>query len=139
MRFTPLIVKPSSDPVYPPTLKTDTEPVRFLDYLLKDTLSAVIVAKSGMLVNVPTPARYALHKLVTSQRRPAVLQIKKQKDISQAEQLLTCLIQDRPGYRLLAWDAAQKQPEKFMKQLRLGLETLPPKIHAEFEAIVLKS
>ncbi len=57
--------------------------------------SAVVIAKSGILVNIPAPARYALHQLVINQRSPAAMQTKAKKDILQAEQILSLLIEER--------------------------------------------
>ena len=51
----------------------------------------------GILVNVPQPARYAIHKLVISQRRAASMQVKVIKDLHQAASLLEILSLDRPG------------------------------------------
>lgn len=134
--LTPMQGKTSSTPIYLAALNTYAAPVRFLDYLLEDTLSAVIVAKAGILVNIPQPARFALHKLVISQRRPASMQTKVLKDISQAKQLMKILIADRPGDLILAWEAAQKQPRKFMEQLQQGLTILPPSLTDAFQGLV---
>jgi len=123
--LTPMTGKPVSKPVMITALNTYAEPLRFLDYLLDDTQPAVIVARAGMLVNVPSPARYALHKLVASTRRPAALQTKTIKDIDQAKLLLTVLLEDRPGDIQLAIKAAKKIPAKFLEQLTSGLRKLP--------------
>jgi hypothetical protein len=98
--------------------------VRFLDYLLDDAQPAVVVAKAGILVNVPAPARFALHKLVVAVRRIPAFQTKASKDMDQAEQLLHYLLRNRPGDLRIAWAAALKQPPKFMLQLRAGLERM---------------
>jgi hypothetical protein len=79
--------------------------VRFLEYLIENAQPAVLVAKAGILVNVPTPARFALHKLVISNRRAAAFQVKARKDIDQAEQLLLVLLRHRPGDLRQAWDS----------------------------------
>lgn len=92
---------------------------------MQDTQSAVVVARAGILVNVPTPARYALHKLVTSTRRASSFQTKTLKDIDQAALLLTVLLEHRPGDIQLAFEAAHKMPEKFVTQLVTGLKKLP--------------
>jgi len=123
--LTPMTGKPVSKPVMITALNTYAEPLRFLDYLLDDTQPAVIVARAGILVNVPSPARYALHKLVASTRRPAALQTKTIKDIDQAKLLLTVLLEDRPGDIQSAIKAAKKMPEKFLEQLTSGLIKLP--------------
>lgn len=134
--LTPLLGRTTSKPVHLAALNTYAEPVRFLDYLLTDTQPAMLVARAGILVNVPAPARYALHKLVTAERRIAAFQTKTKKDIFQAEQLITVLAQDRPGDLRRAWTAAMKQPAKFMMQLRAGMTRLPKAVQAILEQIV---
>jgi len=134
--LTPMFGKTTSTPIHLSVLDTYAEPVRFLDFLLEDIQSAIIVAKAGILVNVPAPARYALHKLVISQRRTAHLQTKKLKDISQAEQLLKVLLADRPGDLLLAWEATDKQPKKFREQLLGGMRNMSPDVLAAFEDLI---
>lgn len=132
----PMIGKTSSRPVHLSVLDVYAEPVRFLDYLLVDTQPAVIVAKAGILVNVPAPARYALHKLVTAQRRAATMQTKTLKDIGQAVRLIEVLLKDRPGDLSRAWKAARSQPEKFMTQLRSGIKKLPVAMQADLKKTV---
>jgi hypothetical protein len=119
--LTPMIGRASSKPIHITSLDIYAEPVRFLDYLLADSQPAAVVAKAGLLVNVPAPARYALHKLVTAERRVAAFQTKSKNDLLQAEQLVQVLLRDRPGDLRTAWMAAQKQPAKFMQQLRGGM------------------
>lgn len=122
--LTPLIGKPSSKPIHLKSINAAAEPVRFLDYLLEDTQKAVLVANAGILVNVPSPARFAIHKLVVSQRRQSILHTKVRKDISQAEAVLSVLVEDRPGDIIVAMEAADKMPEKFRIQFEAGKKKL---------------
>jgi hypothetical protein len=122
--LTPMLGRTSSKPIHVASLGVYAEPVRFLDYLLDDAQPAVVVAKAGILVNVPAPARFALHKLVVAVRRIPAFQTKASKDLGQAEQLLQYLLRNRPGDLRTAWAAAVKQPPKFLQQLRAGLERL---------------
>ncbi len=119
---------PSSKPIYLNSLNTPATPLIFLDFVLEDVQPAVVAAQAGILVNVPAPARYALHKLVISRRRPAALQTKAKKDILQAQQLLSVLLADRPGDVELAFEAAQAQPKKFRQQLREGIQQLDERL-----------
>jgi hypothetical protein len=48
--------RPSSAPILLRSLKAYAEPERFLEYIIEDAQPAVLVAKAGILVNVPTPA-----------------------------------------------------------------------------------
>lgn len=126
--LTPMVGKPRSEPVYLKQLNTYAEPLRFLDYLIEGSVPAVIVARAGILVNVPDPARFALHKLVVSVRRGTHHAMKSRKDVMQASQLLEVLIEERPGEIILAIDAALEMPDKFMSQLKNGAEQLPAEL-----------
>ena len=57
---------------------------------------AVVVGGSGILVNVPLPARFALHKLWVAKSRSVAEQTKARKDRAQAAQILEVLKSDRP-------------------------------------------
>jgi len=118
--LTPMLGRTSSKPIHLKSLDIYAEPVRFLDFLLADSQPAVVVAKAGLLINVPSPARYALHKLVLAERRIPAFQTKLKKDVAQAEQLIAALVRDRPGDLRAAWSAAEKQAGKFIQQLRAG-------------------
>lgn len=73
-------------------------PLPFLEYLLESTVEAVLLFRSGVSAKVPSPERFALHKLIVAQRRGATATpAKKQKDIAQAQSLLSVLIEDRPN------------------------------------------
>ncbi len=134
--LTPMIGRVTAKPVHIASLDTYAEPVRFLDYLLADAQSAALVARAGILVNVPLPARYALHKLVTSERRASAFQTKTKKDVQQAEQLIEVLVHDRPGDLRAAWKAAVGQPPKFMQQLHAGLKRLSKETRTSIEQTV---
>lgn len=131
--LTPMTGKPASKPIMIKALNTYAEPLRFLDYLLDDTQAAVIVARAGILVNVPSPARYALHKLVAATRRPVALQTKTIKDIDQAKLILTVLFEDRPGDIQIAINAAKTMPDKFIAQLASGIKKLPDDMASELK------
>ncbi|MBI3545692.1 MAG: hypothetical protein HY081_03735 [Gammaproteobacteria bacterium] len=136
--LTPMVGRTSAKPIHLAALDTYAEPVRFLDYLLADAQPAILVARAGILMNVPSPARYALHKLVTSERRMPAFQTKTKKDVYQAQQLISALLHDRPGDLRRAWNAAAEQPSKFMQQLRAGLSRLSKETRAELMASVAR-
>ncbi len=123
--LTPLYGPNTSKPVHLPHFNSYALPMRFLEYLLDDSQGAVVPFRSGILVNVPDPARFAVHKLVVSQRRPVAQQTKVRKDIQQASELLSVLLEDRPGDVWIALEAALAMPEKFQSQLSKGVEHLP--------------
>jgi hypothetical protein len=77
-----------SDRPYPlPQLSMNAQPLRFLDYLLQNT---ICIDTEGLKINVPHPAAFALHKLIVSARRPK--EEKLVKDRKEASAVLTALI-----------------------------------------------
>lgn len=56
-------------PVRLPRLQSDAVPLRFLDYLLRDTVEAAVLTKFGAVLSVPSPERYAVYKLILSSLR----------------------------------------------------------------------
>lgn len=122
--LTPARERPGSEPVGLPHLGVAAEPVRFLEYLLQDAQLAAVATGSGILIRVPDPARFALHKLVVSQRRPAAWASRARKDLRQAEAVLEELGELRPGDVARAVRAADSMPPKFMTELRAGTAQL---------------
>ena len=88
-----------------PALGTDAQPLRFLDFLIRDPEPAVLLHGTGIYVLVPAPQRYAVHKLIVARRRPAG-NVKRGKDIQQAEALFDVLISKRPHELRAAWREA---------------------------------
>lgn len=84
-------------PVRLPSLKSDAVALRYLDYLLRETVEAAVLSRSGALVNVPAPERYAIHKLIVSTMRHTTGEsaIKADKDLVQAGLLIDVLIAKR--------------------------------------------
>ena len=126
--LTPLLGSDNSTPVKLKHFKSYAHPVRFLDFLLDDAQIGVIPFRAGVLVNVPSPVRFAFHKLVISQRRPAAQHTKAKKDMMQAEMLLKVLLEDRPGDIGLICDELDNMPEKFQQQLKQGMSNLSKNI-----------
>ena len=115
--LTPQRGKPSGRPVILKGLNAAAEPAPDLDYLIEDNQPAAVPADAGLLIRVPTPARFALHKLVVSQRRPAAFAAKSRKDLAQAAAVLEVLKDLRPGDIDLAGKAALRMGNKFVKQM----------------------
>ncbi len=113
----------ATKPLPMPRFGIAAQPLPAIDYLIADPTRAVIVGGSGVLVNVPSPARFALHKLWVAKQRNVSEQAKARKDIRQAEQLLAVLAEDRPGDITAAWRAAEKRPA-FAKTVAAALRKL---------------
>ncbi len=100
--LTPMTGKPTSKPEMLHGAGVHAEPLRFLDYLIKDPQEAIVMTRNGILVSVPQSARYALHKCIICQYRSS--DVKRAKDILQAESILTVLEDSMPQLIADAWD-----------------------------------
>ena len=119
-------VGPDTDEVHPlPALQTEAQPLRFLDFLIHDTEAAVVLYGPGVYVQVPAPERYAVHKLIVSQRR-RVGTGKVEKDLDQAEALIKVLSVKRPPALRAAWEEAYARGPKWRLHLLDGLAALAP-------------
>lgn len=75
-----------------PRLGVTMQPLPFMEYVLEDVQQAVVFSgDTVVLVNVPSPARYALHKLIVFGERTGTYATKSAKDLRQAGALLARL------------------------------------------------
>ena len=79
-------------PVVIDSLTCAAEALSYQEYLVEDTSEVVALYGPGVLVRIPTPVKYAVHKLLIAQRRKPH-DPKKQKDLMQARELLDILIE----------------------------------------------
>ncbi len=95
--LTPLRGRAKGKPVFVPALNANAQPLRFLDYLLEESLAVPVFSRAHVsLVNVPEPARFALHKLLVSESRDVGFATKAEKDRRQAANLLDVLLAEHP-------------------------------------------
>ncbi|MGH7015273.1 MAG: GSU2403 family nucleotidyltransferase fold protein [Stellaceae bacterium] len=103
-----------------PALSTHAQQLRFLDYLIHDPVPAVVLHGNGVYVLVPSPHRYAIHKLIVAQRRHQGV-AKIDKDIQQAEALLGVLTRKRGSELKAAWQEAYDRGPSWKQLLGEGL------------------
>jgi len=100
------------------------QPMRFLDYLTESPVQAAVIDGAVAAVNVPDPARFALHKLVVAAERPAAMTAKRDKDLAQSAQVLEVLEEDRPGDLALAWEALSARGDAWVKRVKRSVSAL---------------
>lgn len=122
--LTPMRGRETSRPVQLADFGTFAQPLRHLDYLLEDIQPAVLLHAHGIMINVPAPGRFALHKCVVSQRRAVAFATRSRKDLLQAEQVFQVLLDNRPGDLSLAFDAAQATGDAFVGDFHAGLNLI---------------
>lgn len=100
--------------------------LRFLDYAIEDPVDAVLVAPGGgILVTVPRPERFAIHKLIVAAYRSVTETGKREKDLHQAGQLITVLSEERGRELKAALRVATKAGRKWEKAIGDSLGSLP--------------
>ena len=76
------------EPVVMPNLNLALEPLKFMELALLEPLQACVFSNLGAcVVNLPTPERYAVHKLIVYGERPVRERTKATKDLLQAASL----------------------------------------------------
>ncbi len=80
----------------------------------------MVLHGTGIYVLVPSPQRYAIHKLIVARRRREGSS-KRDKDIQQAEALLELLVQKRPHELNAAWAEAYDRGRTWQQLLGEGL------------------
>ena len=123
--LTPNRGRDTEEPRNLPALGTDAQPLRFLDFLIRDPEQAVLLHGTGVLVSVPAPQRFALHKLIVARRRRDG-DPKRDKDIFQAQALLNVLVDRRPRELQDAWREAFGRGKTWQILLGEGLGLLHP-------------
>lgn len=105
--------------------------LHYLSFLIADPMPAVSIYMEGLLVQVPRPERFAVHKLIVSQRRRAGSSVKARKDVQQARAIIHALADTRP-YELNAALAEATSKGKAWKS------ALDAAMTVEFRSPVLK-
>jgi hypothetical protein len=125
-----------SEPFRHPQLGVRLQPLKFMEYLLQDVQQAAVLSAAGTaLVNVPHPARYALHKLIVAGERPAARIANSNKDIQQAAALLEVLREQASSWQVdEAWtDLLSRGPGwvSRAKHGRAALARVAPELNIE--------
>jgi hypothetical protein len=115
------------------------QPLRYMDYLVRDEARrGLFFGPHAVLVNVPDPGRYALHKLAIAERRGhGATSIKAQKDRRQAAALIEVLAETQPGTLAAAARAALHYRDGgLIKDIKRSLSRLPEKAGQSIRALL---
>lgn len=109
-----------------PALGVSAQALNYLNYLIADPIHAVALYRSGVLVQVPRPERYAIHKLIVADRRPGGSgRLKARKDRAQAAFLVEVLAQDRPDELAEAYEDALSRGPRWRERIESSLKRMP--------------
>ena len=114
-------------------LRTDATPLRFMNFLIRETIDAATLFDDGVLVRVPAPARYAVHKLIISRKREAA-NPKRPKDLHQAASLIEALGVIDPFALRDAYAEARDRGAEWRRLLDEAVSLLPEPARAALPA-----
>ena len=103
--------------------------LKFLEFVLKDSVASVILHDAGVGVSVPDPMRFAVHKLMVSCLRNSdgPSGTKARKDVQQAETLIGASVHARSTAAMgRVWLEAWHRGPKWRKLLKEGTLKLGP-------------
>lgn len=99
--------------------------LHFLNFLIRDPIPAMAIYREGVLVQIPRPERYAIHKLIVSSRRRGPGQAKAEKDLAQARALIAVLSDTRPAELKSAYEEAVAEGKAWVDAIGRSLNRDP--------------
>jgi len=109
-----------------PALGVSAQSLHYLNFLIAQPIRVPLLYRTGFLIQVPRPERYAVHKLIVADRRregPDAL--KARKDRAQAEFLIEALAEERPEDLRDAYETAMAQGPSWRARLAATLARMP--------------
>ncbi len=89
--ITPTRSRTDVNPMPMNELDAGAAPLQYMDWLIADPVPTVALWGSGVPINIPQPARFAVHKLILAQKRDVGSRAKRRKDLAQADALIEAL------------------------------------------------
>lgn len=109
-----------------PALGVGAQALNDLNFLIAEPIHAAAIYRSGVLVQVPRPERYAIHKLIVADRRSDGADcLKSAKDSEQAAFLMRAMTEDRPYDLSLAYNTAMEVGPRWRKHIGNSLKRMP--------------
>jgi hypothetical protein len=93
----------------------------YLEFSLVDPVEAVALYREGVHVRIPSPERYAIHKLIVATARTGTHRAKVEKDLAQAAALVEALVEARPYELSSALADAQSRGPKWRAAIAASL------------------
>jgi hypothetical protein len=108
-----------------PALGVAAQSLHFLNYLIAQPIKAAALYRAGVLVQIPRPEAYAIHKLIVANRRTGPDQLKSRKDRAQAALLIEALAEDRPDDLREAHEDALSRGPQWRAHIEATLNRMP--------------
>jgi hypothetical protein len=108
-----------------PALGVNAQALNYLNFLIAEPIKAAAMYRSGVLVQVPRPERYAIHKLIIAdRRRDGAGSLKALKDREQATFLIQAMARDRPEDLSRAYASAMGVGPRWRQNIENSLKRM---------------
>ncbi len=111
-------------PVQFKSLGLAAEALSFHEYICESTTDAIALYGSGIPITVPTPLRFAVHKLIVAQQRKPSRMAKKLKDLSQARELIDIFLETNEADLQDELDAARDRGRAWKQAINASLREI---------------
>jgi len=109
-----------------PALGVGAQALNDLNFLIAEPIFAAALYRSGVLVQVPRPERYAIHKLIVAdRRRDRAGTLRSAKDREQAAFLIDVMAEDRPDDLARAYATAMEVGPRWRAHIGNSLKRMP--------------
>lgn len=109
-----------------PALGVSAQGLNYLNFLIAEPIPAAALYRAGVLVQVPRPERYAIHKLIVAdRRRDGAGSLRAAKDREQAAFLIAAMAEDRPDDLSRALEIARGVGPRWRERLEASLARMP--------------
>ena len=142
--FLTVVGKSGMEPIFSKQLNIQLQPLKFMELSIEDPLQTAFLTRQGaVLINLPQPERFAVHKLIVQGERKGQ-PLKSQKDVVQASAVIEWLLDNNPDVLMERIREVQATGPGWRRRLEQGFVALQnkfPELHAalvshgmEFEA-----
>lgn len=116
----------SEDPIRIENLDVALQPLRFMEFSLEQVQQTTLFDATGrcVVVTLPAPERYAVHKLLIIGERAGAMRAKVSKDLAQAAALVSYFQAEDPQALADAWQDALGRGPDWRKRATEGMKAL---------------
>jgi len=109
-----------------PALGVSAQALHYLNFLIAEPIHAVALYRAGVLIQIPRPECFAIHKLIVADRRHGGAErLKSRKDRAQAAFLIAVLSEDRPDELAIAYEDAVSRGPRWRARITASLARMP--------------
>ena len=131
--FLTVLTRGGEKPVMNEQLGICLQPLKFMEFSMEDTITSTLISKIGpIVVNLPNPSRYAVHKLIVSTLRPITQKTKALKDVAQSACIVKWYLDNDPDALATVIKDAHERGPSWRLKLHTGYKRLPIELQAIF-------